>query len=297
LTLLNSVRILPKSVRNDISSQIDWTGYKQYLEKNFNGHTAKARLSYSIKYSKVLVNEDASEIVVLSFDKRMHIMKALATLSKFLGCYDRWKKIVEKFQLRWSDNGNGVGSSKGLEIFHSIYGNNNYQEMITQLRNACSKLDAKYSSVLIFCTVTGLRPAEACNSLQLLKESRDEYLSKDKKVLEHFRFPSVFLRRTKNAYVSMVFEKLLKVVDTSDSISYNSVRLALRRRNIKMNISTCRKIFATFLRSEGVEQELIDLLQGRISKSVFVRHYYRPDSSRFDEIREKLTKLHRLIVI
>ena len=30
-----------------------------------------------------------------------------------------------------------------------------------------------------------------------------------------------------------------------------------------MNISICRKIFATFLRSEGVEQEMIDLLQGQ----------------------------------
>jgi len=31
-------------------------------------------------------------LVVLSFDKRIRIMKALATLPKFLGRYDRWKK-------------------------------------------------------------------------------------------------------------------------------------------------------------------------------------------------------------
>ncbi|MDN5867150.1 MAG: hypothetical protein L0H55_07105 [Candidatus Nitrosocosmicus sp.] len=55
-------------------------------------------------------------------------MKALATLSKFLGCYDVWKVIIEKYQLRWSNNGNGAGgSSKGLEIFHYIYGKNNYR--------------------------------------------------------------------------------------------------------------------------------------------------------------------------
>ena len=63
-----------------------------------------------------------------------------------------------------------------------------------------------------------------------------------------------------------------------------------------MNISICRKIFATFLRNEGVEQEFIDLLQGRISKSVFVMHYYRPDSSKFDEIRKKLANLHSLLL-
>ena len=57
-----------------------------------------------------------------------------------------------------------------------------------------------------------------------------------------------------------------------------------------MNISNRLRILPTYLRNEGVEQEMIDLLQGRIPKSVFVRHYYRPDSSKFDTIREKLTK-------
>ena len=50
------------------------------------------------------------------------------------------------------------------------------------------------------------------------------------------------------------------------------------------------------MRNEGIEPEIIDLLQGRIPNSVFVRHYYRPDSSKFDEIREKLAKLHELII-
>jgi hypothetical protein len=30
-------------------------------------------------------------------------MKALATLSKYLGCYDRWKDIKERYQLKWSN--------------------------------------------------------------------------------------------------------------------------------------------------------------------------------------------------
>jgi hypothetical protein len=293
--LPESVRILPKSVRTN-GSQIDWVGYKQYLAKNFSKTTAKARLSYSIKYYKVLTIGDASEIMVLSFDKRIHIMKALATFSKFLGCYDQWKKIVEKYQLRWADSGNGAGSAKGLEVFQNIYGKNNFTEMISQLKVSYSRLDEKYSSVLLYCTLTGLRPAEACSSLCLLKERKEDYLAKDNKLLEHFRFPSVFLRRTKNAYISIVSESLLELGAHSSPVSYNSLRLALRRKQIKMNVSICRKIFATFLRNQGVEQEMIDLLQGRIPKSVFVRHYYRPDMSKFDDIREKLTKLHEIIV-
>jgi hypothetical protein len=236
-------------------------------------------------------------LVVLSFDKRIHIMKALATLSKFLGCYNRWKKIVENYQLRWSDDGNGGGSSsKGLELFHNIYGDNSYRQMMAQLKHAYSKLDKKYSSVLLYCTMTGLRPAEACASLKLLKERRDAYLTKDCRILEHFKFPEVFMRRTKNAYISITSEKLLKILDHSESISYNSIRLALRRHQISFNISVCRKIFATFLRSEGIETELIDLLQGRIPRSVFVRHYYRPDRAKFDVIKEKLDKLYDLLL-
>lgn len=57
-----------------------------------------------------------------------------------------------------------------------------------------------------------------------------------------------------------------------------------------------RKVFATYLRDEGVVPEIINLLQGRISSSVFVRHYYRPDMSKFEEIKEKLVKLHESII-
>lgn len=39
----------------------------------------------------------------------------------------------------------------------------------------------------------------------------------------------------------------------------------------------CRKVFATYLRSRGIEPEIIDLLRGRISNSVFVNHCYRPN--------------------
>jgi intergrase/recombinase len=45
----------------------------------------------------------------------------------------------------------------------------------------------------------------------------------------------------------------------------------------------CRKIFATYLRIQGVEQEIIDLLQGRIPHNIFVRHYFRPSFAKENE--------------
>jgi hypothetical protein len=52
-------------------------------------------------------------------------MKSLASLSKFMGCYDKWKAIKDKYQLKWS---NGDSS---LEIFQNIVNNeNNYDSML-----------------------------------------------------------------------------------------------------------------------------------------------------------------------
>jgi intergrase/recombinase len=58
-----------------------------------------------------------------------------------------------------------------------------------------------------------------------------------------------------------------------------------------MNMAFCRKIFATCLRNNGIEQEIIDLLQGRTPKSVFARYYYRPDFD-YDKIRDVVNFLH-----
>ncbi len=70
--------------------------------------------------------------------------------------------------------------------------------------------------------------------------------------------------------------------------------VGLRKRVIKkghrMNMYYCRKVFATYLRNKGIEPEIIDLLQGRISSSVFVNHYYRPD------INEIITKRIRPVL-
>ena len=62
-----------------------------------------------------------------------------------------------------------------------------------------------------------------------------------------------------------------------------------------MNMNYCRKIFATFMRNNVMEQEIIDLLQGGIPKAVFIRHYYRPDLERFDKVRGLLNNLYNQI--
>jgi hypothetical protein len=67
----------------------------------------------------------------------------------------------------------------------------------------------KYEDVLLFNSLTGLRPTLDCESKRIIESREEEYINKDNMVLEHFRFPALFIRRTKNAYISIVSEKIL----------------------------------------------------------------------------------------
>ena len=83
-------------------------------------------------------------------------MKALATLSKYLGYYDKWKNIIQRYQLKWSDQDT-------FEVLNDVMMNNdqNYSSMIEWL-NCCSKVSS-YSNILLFNIRSGLRPHEAWN--------------------------------------------------------------------------------------------------------------------------------------
>jgi hypothetical protein len=268
-----------------------WINYKEYLTRNFSLHTAKCRLIYAKEYSYVLNEYDANDLLLLSSEKRVHVMKSLATLSKYLGCYDQWRKIIQGYQLKWSDKDN-------TEVFNDIMGNNgnSYNSMVEWLKDTCSKLSSHYGNILLYNTLTGLRPDEACKSIILLQKERDNYLRNDLSILEHFKYPDIFLRRTKKAYISVVTDSILELAKQASSCGYNALRLAVKRKGLEMNMAFCRKIFATHLRNNGIGQEVIDLLQGRIPKSVFARHYYRPNFD-YDRARDVVNSLHDKFVI
>jgi intergrase/recombinase len=137
---------------------------------------------------------------------------------------------------------------------------------------------------LLFNTLTGLRPDEACKAIQIIQKE-DGYVRKDLMILEHYKFPDIFIRRTKKAYITIVTDSILKLAKQASNCGYNALRLAVKRKKLDMNMVYCRKIFATYLRTQGVEQESIDLLQGRAPKSVFARNYFRPA---FKEERKKV---------
>ena len=103
----------------------------------------------------------------------------------------------------------------------------------------------------------------------------DEYYNRDLSILEHFRYPNEFLRGTKNVYISILPNDLVEQIANSETVTYASIHKFLERRHIKLRIKELRSYYASYLRKHGVISELVDLIQGRIGKDVFIRHYLK----------------------
>lgn len=102
-----------------------------------------------------------------------------------------------------------------------------------------------------------------------------EYYNEELGILEHFKHGELFLRHTKNCYISIMTDALVQQVANSQPISYSAIRKRLTRKKQTLRIKELRSYYATYLRKHGILAEYIDLIQGRIPKSVFARHYLR----------------------
>ena len=266
---------------------INWKDFEKWLQNRLNkAYAAKVR-SYAKKYCYILC-EPSKASVLSGYPKAKcrNIMAALANLAKFLGMYKDWKEIVSQAGLHWQ-------KTSHLEVFVNML-NTDIGEVRSWLMDAVQKLPEKYSAVLVFAAATGLRPEEAFKSVRLISElaeagKLESYLNSKLNMLEHFRFPNLFLRGNKNAYISFVPERILKLVLTvKPRVSSNGLREALQKKGLKVRIKDLRKLFATTVRDAGVPEEVVDLLQGRIPQSVFLRHYYKPELLR--DVRERVLK-------
>jgi intergrase/recombinase len=132
-----------------------------------------------------------------------------------------------------------------------------------------------------FTLSTGLRFGEAVNSYKLIVELSEagklgDYYSVDREVLEHFRFKSLFIRRTKKAFMSFASKELINRVQESGFKPTNDIiQRRLRRREIKLCFPDLREVWAS-KSVEYLSQPEIDFLQGRVSSSVFMANYFNP---------------------
>jgi intergrase/recombinase len=201
-------------------------------------------------------------------------MKAMIAFSKYTSSYEEYKAKLKNSGIKW------VSNDSAFDSFLRIVNNNHsdlgqwYSEMQETLRNN-EKLFSR------FVLVTGLRKAEAINSFNLIiklheKGKLESYYKYG--IVEHFRYPELFFRKTKMAYISIVNDNLVSKIANSKPVSYFAIRKRIVTHKQKVRIKELRSYFATYLGKNGILAEYIDLLQGRIPKSVFAKHYLKIES-------------------
>ena len=212
----------------------------------------------------------------------------LSALSKYLGIYDEFRGLREKYGIKWTIN----------DVMPRILlDQNSFMSMLLKVREVLKVL-TPWKDVISFLALSGLRVEEALNCIRIFHEQGCEnYLNEELYILEHYRFPEVFIRKTKHAYITVVNDYILNLLQDSRPVSYDKLRSYFRRRSrSKFSLHFFRKIWATYMRHEGIEPEIIDLLQGRVSKTIFMQHYYRPNlKPLLDRVRAKLAGLRKII--
>ena len=133
------------------------------------------------------------------------------------------------------------------------------------------------------------------NAQNVISNILPNYYNSETQTLEHFRFPEIFIRRTKKAFISYITREQISGIDTLGprTPTYTSIRKACRYRNINMDMRLCRKIHGSWLHQHGITAEEVDFLQGRTSPSIFSRHYLTPDNSLRTRVLDALKQLQR----
>jgi intergrase/recombinase len=202
----------------------------------------------------------------------------MVNLSKFLGTYEKYKTKLRNNGVKWANTDDSFNSF--LRII-----NNNHNNLHSWYKSAYDLLRENEKLFLKYTLVSGLRKGEAVNSFNLIIELSQqnrlsEYYNEELGILEHFRFAELFLRATKKVYISIVSKELITDTCNSQPVSYSAIRKRLNRNNHNLRFKELRSYFATYLRQHGILAEYIDLLQGRIPKSVFARHYLKVEDVR-----------------
>jgi intergrase/recombinase len=70
---------------------------------------------------------------------------------------------------------------------------------------------------------------------------------------------------------------MIKEICDSQPVTYNAIHCRFARRKIKLRLKELRSYHNSYLRKNGVISELVDILSGRVPKSVFCRHYLGQD--------------------
>jgi intergrase/recombinase len=150
--------------------------------------------------------------------------------------------------------------------------------------------------------LSGVRAMEGINCFNLISGMGSKYFTdyynENTKFLEHFRYPKVFLRNSKNCYVSCAPKSLLDEISKSSKVSYIAIDKRLNKASLPMRVKQLRSYYATEMRKLGLLSEQIDLIEGRIGKTIFLMHYFKENPKALsDRILEVLPILEKTFAL
>jgi len=259
---------IPKQLGNKI---VDFDEYKRYLKGKYrNEKYTSSQFCCAYRYFDCLL--DASKLLSIAETNRMNVLKSLIALSKYIGIYDEFKLSLKRYGIKWSNGDNSFNSF--LRIF-----NHKHDSLPAYLKEIQLHLNDNEKVYVRFLALTGLRVTEAMMSfnkiIELYSDGKlDDYYNKDMQVLEHFKFKEIFIRGTKNTYISFVNRELVNEICECKPVTYQAIYKRLLKKKLKMRLKELRSFNNTFLYKNGLQSEVVDICAGRIPKSIFIRHYF-----------------------
>jgi len=282
----------PESIEPKAYNSINWSEFKQYLNSKYARGYAISLYEHSRKHYNLLY--DVNGIQLSKPTARNNIINGLTALSKYIGTYETFKKTMLT---------HGIKRIKPdpLQAFTRIFNSDAHKGLGEWYNNALAVLNDNEKLYLRFAMLSGVRAMEGINSFNLIVESGNkyttEYYNENTGFLEHFRYPKLFLRDSKNLYVSAVPKELLDEISKSSKVSYTAIDKKLNKANLPMKFKRLRSFYATTMREQGLLSEQIDLMQGRVGKSIFLQHYFKQDAKLLStRILGLLSKLEESLV-
>jgi len=260
----------------------DWEAFRSWLDGR-NSKTWAYQVFRLAKTHQHLFYGSLEELEKFSKWKKNNVLKALVALSKFLGIYEEFRAKVKNYGIKWSYQ-NSFDSF--LRMIRAKDG------LVDWIKDCIEVLDENQATFVKFVMFSGIRAGEAVNSFNMIvklhhKDKLEEYYNREFQNLEHFKYPVTFLRGKKNVFFSFIPADFIDSIQDCQFISYESLRHRLKRRGYPIRLKELRDYFATFMVHNGLIREEVDLLQGRIGKSIFMKHYFTPDIER---LRDKTLK-------
>jgi hypothetical protein len=263
--------------------------YKQFLKSKYSKDYSTKLFTYTLRYYEVYGNLSLVESIPSTV--RNNALKSLVALSKYKGEYSEFHNRLKAHGIRWV-------STDAFTSFTNMF-NHNHDSLIQWYHDFSKFLKPNEQIWLKYLALSGLRRAESVMSfnkiIELAMADRlSEYIS-EQGTIEHFR-DKRFLRGTKNAFITIVTPNLIDEIKRSESINWNALRKRMDRKHQRYRFKELRSFNGSFLVKNGLISEEVDLLQGRVSKTVFARHYLKENIGEFKgRILEGTSKLETLL--